>query len=158
MGRIAKVLAWAAGIVTSNPGGAANLQSRLVTISSIDAPPLTTDYAALMDIEGTGDTTAVGTADPANQNVATPGEHRQYARTASGAILSTVYQQADGSVHISNMGGGSYIMQANGEINLNGARVTPDGRIFDANNVELGQHRHGGIEPGTSQTDPPTQA
>ena len=71
-----------------------------------------------------------------------------------------VWLKSDNSITMGN-GAGNMTLGADGTFTINGARITPDGKVYDANGVELGGHTHaqGNDSNGDSEqeTDPPTQ-
>lgn len=70
---------------------------------------------------------------------------------------------ADGNVKVNN-GAGSFVMDPSGMVTVNGARITPAGRIITKNGIDLddfyqeySSHTHGGVERGGSNTNPPNR-
>lgn len=68
---------------------------------------------------------------------------------------------ADGNVKISN-GSGNFVMDPSGLVTVNGAQITPAGRVITKNGIDLDSfyqeytsHTHGGVERGGSNTNPP---
>ena len=71
-----------------------------------------------------------------------------------------VWLKGDNSITMGNSAG-TMTLGADGTFTINGARITPDGRVYDVNNVELGGHTHAQGNDGNGdseqETDPPTQ-
>ena len=68
---------------------------------------------------------------------------------------------ADGNVKVNN-GPGSFAMDPSGMVTVNGARITPAGRVITKNGIDLDDfyqeyksHVHGGVERGGSTTNGP---
>ncbi len=68
---------------------------------------------------------------------------------------------ADGNVKVNN-GPGSFAMDPSGMVTVNGARITPAGRVITKNGIDLDDfyqeyksHVHGGVERGGSNTNGP---
>lgn len=168
MGRIGKLLSFVRTIrnganvsdVKIDPGGGPNITAQHFADPGDDSFPLTTDYPISVDVAGSGRESIVGYVDPLNTPVAQPGDKRIYARDAnSGAIVVEVWLKNDGTATIFN-DNGIFILQPDGEFNINGARITPDGDIITASGVSLNNHYHeqGADSNGDSEvdTDPPT--
>lgn len=107
-----------------------------------DSPPMPGDYSANMENSPSGTFVAVGYIDPNNESSASPGEKRIYARGGDGQQVSQVYQKNDGSVEISNLAGGSVLMESGGDVLINGVRITTDGEIITPQGVVLNNHKH----------------
>lgn len=163
MGRIGRVLSWVAGVISgdvkNDPGGGALLQSKLAQDGGADCPPLPDDYVITVESQGTGETVAVGVVDGHNALSALPGERRTYARNAAGEIVVTFHEKRDGSARLSNASG-HFELQADGEVNINGVRITPGGDVITPNGVSLRNHPHnqGADSDGDAQvaTNAPT--
>lgn len=67
-----------------------------------DAPPLPGDFVGTADGPGSGAQQAVGYHDPKNDGKAKPGENRQYARDANGAVIGWLWAKDDGTVVLEN--------------------------------------------------------
>ena len=67
-----------------------------------DSPPLVVDKGVGLHVEGTGTSVGVGYVDTINPGTALPGEKRLLGRTTVGAIVSEIFQRADGSILIKN--------------------------------------------------------
>lgn len=68
---------------------------------------------------------------------------------------------ADGNVKVNN-GPGSFAMDPSGMVTVNGARITPAGRVITKNGIDLDDfyqeyksHVHGGVERGGATTNGP---
>ncbi len=68
---------------------------------------------------------------------------------------------ANGNVQVSN-GAGNLAMDPSGLVTVNGAKITPDGRIITAKGIDVddffekySRHTHGGVERGGSNTNGP---
>lgn len=144
-GLIGRVLSFARGLrdganiseATTDPGGGDNLTADYAPGVGVDAPPLAGDYIALLPMPRAGGFVAVGGVDTVNAGVADPGEYRIIGRDPAGAIVSVVWLRGDGSLVLSNAAGGAIVLEASGEINLNGAKVSLAG-IIEAPNVIAG--------------------
>lgn len=73
-----------------------------------------------------------------------------------------IQARADGNIEVSN-GAGNLAMDPSGMVTVNGARITPAGRIITANGVDLDDfyqkyqsHFHGGVERGGSNSNGPS--
>lgn len=109
--------------VKTDPGGGANITAQHFSDPGDDSHPLTTDYAALIDVEGTGREAAVGYLDPINEPKAQPGDKRIYARdAASGAVVVEVWLQNNGTGTMSNANGSVVLLPDGGSIT-----TTPNG-------------------------------
>lgn len=145
-------------------GGADTVTGYHFAPPGTDAPPLAGDVAYLGDDLGAGNAQAVGYQDPKNAGVAGPGEHRIYARDASGTLVAEVWVKADGAILARSVPGGSSVeLAADGSISL--ANATGGLAIDAAGNVVAttplgtfgaGTHMHlspfgptGGPIPGT---------
>lgn len=67
----------------------------------------------------------------------------------------------DGNVQVSN-GAGNLVMDPSGLVTVNGAKITPDGRIITAKGIDVddffekySRHTHGGVESGGDNTNAP---
>jgi hypothetical protein len=99
-----------------------------------------------MDINRTGVEVAVGYNDPLNTPKALPGDKRIYARDSSGAVIVELWLGNDGSAALFNSLG-HILLAANGNINLNGVIIAPNGDITGLNSLildgkELKDHAH----------------
>lgn len=160
MGRIGKVLQWAAraltGDVQHDTGGGALHRSQLFSDSGVDAPPMPDDYVATVDTQSANRSAAVGVVDGKNASEAQPGERRTYARDSEGVIVVTLHMKADGSARLFNQNG--YIeLRADGVVEANGATITTDGDVITAAGVSLNNHVHlAGDELIGNQSNPVT--
>lgn len=93
-----------------------------------DSHPLPGDYVILIPVRRQGGYSAVSYIDPKNEQVAAAGEKRIYARNAAGDAVCIVWLKNDGSVHITNENG-SFVMQANGDVVINGVIIKANGDI-----------------------------
>ena len=114
MGRIARILSFVrseingakVSDVKSDPGGGPNTTSQHFQPAGDDAHPLPGDYVATSAAAGTGRETAVGYLDPANEQKATAGEKRIYARDPeSGDSVVEVWLKSDGTAVVVNTNG-----------------------------------------------------
>ena len=188
MGRIADVLKFFPGtrrnaIVTAvvcDTGGGYFVTGQNFSVSGEDSPPLTGDYALLVDTPGTGDIAVAGYVDPINVKVALAGERRLYARSTDGVIVATVHLKQtgeatvfnskvsatinpDGSATLTN-GAGTMTLLDNGDFNINGVVIKPDGSIIVPKSVsspliqvdgkELKDHTHSGVDAGADDSGP----
>jgi hypothetical protein len=126
----------------------------------VDALPLPGDEVMIEEAEGQGETSVNAFADPKNPGVAADGEHRTYARDASGAVVCEVWCKADGTVDVKSIKDGS-------KLNLNGVLIDQQGNITTPGEVKamagtpeaplpgvtLSKHLHGS---GVGPTTPPT--
>lgn len=79
-------------------------------------------------------------------------------KATNGVVTLTMSPSGTGS--LTNSGGG-LALQPSGQIMMNGAQVTPTGRIKTANGLDMDDfyaeykaHSHGGVDRGNSRTDP----
>jgi len=150
MGRVAKILSFIRSLsngakvtdVKTDTGGGANITAQHFADAGDDAFPLETDYALTVDVNGSGNEAVVGYLDPINTPKATVGDKRIFARDAStGVVVVEVWLKSDSSAIISNENG-TITLQADGEINANGARITTDGDVITASGISLDTHFH----------------
>lgn len=159
MGLIGKVLQWAnllkgqdqTSEAELNRGGGRVITTPVFSPAGEDSQPLANDYAAAVTTEGNGRAVVVGYSDPTNERQAQPGEVRRYARRPDGTVAVQLFLHADGSAELFNDSGRIELM-ADGEVRINGARITRNGRIVDANGIGLDSHRHGGVTAGQTVT------
>lgn len=177
MGRLTRLLAFIrgerAGVKLSDvqvsPGNGANITAEHFSSPGDDSYPLPNDYVALNTDEGTGRETAIGYLDPANAQLAAPGEKRIYSRSTAGQAVAHVHLfndgravmyndaasvtiQPDGAIIVINSNG-SITLQAGGDVNINGVVINAAGEVtipssLTLNGKEIAEHTHGGIEPG----------
>ena len=138
--------------------GGANVEIETYQQPGDDAAPLPGDYAAMMQVNGTGRWLMVGALDPKNQGTAKPGERRVYGRNTNGSIVCEIHLTNDGSVRISNSGG-SINMGIDGTVNINGAIIDSGGNIVGATvatqaGIDLDSHVHGGVKSGSDMSGP----
>lgn len=158
MGRLATVLAIVRTIrnggnvtdVTANIGGNFNVTELHTSAPGDDSQPLPGDYAALMEVAGSGQGLVVGYMDPLNVGAAGPGEKRIYARDAAGAAVNAVWLRSDGSLGMFNAGG-SVVLAASGVVTINGVTIDTSGNIttpgtVDAAAVEAASIEAAGLE------------
>lgn len=146
MGRIGKILGWTVakigGTVKNNPGGGAIVDSEYYAAGAgVDAPPLETDFVAVIEVQGTGRTVAVGSLDGANASIAEMGEMRVYARDAAGAIKATLHMKGDGSAKLFN-DAGAIELKSDGSVDINGATISVAGEITSAAGIGMDSHIH----------------
>lgn len=154
MGRLATVLAMVRTIrnganavdITANIGGNFNVTELHLSAPGDDSLPLPGDYAALLEVVGSGQGLSVGYADPLNVGTSEPGEKRIYARDSAGAVVSFIHLKNDGSVTILNAGGGALLLAASGNININGVIIDPSGNITTTGAVEAASVEAAGLE------------
>jgi hypothetical protein len=162
MGRIGKVLSWAAkaltGDVRHDVGGGSIHNSQLFSDSGTDAPPLAEDYVYAGETQSRNRSAVVGSVDGKNASTAAPGERRTYARDAAGTIVVTLHMKADGTARLFNGNGylelkpdgairmanpqGDLELKPDGEVAANGAKITTDGDVVTADGVSLNGHKH----------------
>ena len=70
-----------------------------------------------------------------------PGEVRRYARDGEGAEVVSFWLKSDGSAIMENSNG-ALSLKPEGEIDANGARITPDGDVVTSDGVSLRNHFH----------------
>jgi hypothetical protein len=85
----------------------------------------------------------VGYLDPKNEQKAAAGEKRIYSRDGGGNTVVELWLKADGSALLSN-GTGAIELKPDGEIDLNGATITPEGDIISKSGISLDNHTHTG--------------
>lgn len=140
-----------------DPGGGAAVTASQFAPAGDDSAPLKSDKLLLVEVPKSGVFCIVGYADTINTPEALAGERKLYARNAGGTIMCSLWLKADGSVHIE--GAGSIVMEAGGNVVINGVTISPSGDISapgsieglgitdTTNNVTLGTHNHGGDPP-----------
>ena len=139
-------------------GGGANTTAGHFDGAGADAFPLDSDWAILSDLQPTGTQGEHGFVDPINPSRALKGERRIMGRqTSDGLEVCTVWCKNDGSILAENALG-SWTLETNGNINLNGVIITPAGSVtlpsgqslaadsIKANGKEMAGHDH---NPGT---------
>jgi hypothetical protein len=145
VGSIAKVKNWVKKILTANPGGGANIQADHMSDVGDDSVPLTTDYAALIIVPGTGRAASIGYSDPKNESKSNAGDKRIYSRDKNtGGQVAEIWLKNDGTIEITG----------DGNITVNGVTIDPNGNITTpgslnaqgvtdtTNNVTLSTHIH----------------
>jgi hypothetical protein len=168
MGRIAQLLSFLRQVrnganvsdVKVDPGGAPVITAEHYSSIGEDAHPLPGDFVALIGAESTGRETAVAYLDTKNLAKSEPGDYRIYARSqGTKDQVVELWLRNTSDLEISN-DNGHIILQADGEVNINGARITTDGDVITASGVSLKNHPHdqGADSHGDSEvpTDPPT--
>ncbi len=165
-GRVAKILSFIRALrnganvtdVKTDTGGGVNITAEHFADAGDDAFPLETDYALTVGVNGSGKEAVVGYLDPVNTPKAAAGEKRIYARDAdSGEVVVEVWLKSDSSAIISNANG-VFTLQADGEVNANGARITPDGDVITASGVSLDNHPHAQGNDSNGDTEVDTDA
>ena len=159
MGRIANVLSIVRGLrkqakvtdIMCDPGGGANITPQQFNPPGDDSLPLIGDFAVILGATGTGNGAVCGYVNPTDEQLAQPGEKRFYARSVAGAVVSSVHMKRDGSITTTN-GAGTFILEASGDLNLNGVVIKPDGtrlstksietRLIEVDGKELKDHKH----------------
>jgi hypothetical protein len=159
-------------------GGADNRTPQHFSDAGDDSFPLPGDYVATVGQAGTGRDSAVGYIDPNNQQKATAGDKRIYARDpATGDEVVEVWLKSDGTTTVANANGsftlapdgsitgtnanGSFSLQVGGDFVVNGVTIAVDGTITTptavnspsvvANGKELAGHNHpAGTPPGNT--------
>ena len=153
MGLIAKVLSFtrseagAAKVsdVKMNPGGGANITGQHFSAPGDDSVPLAGDYLATSKAKRTGSESVVGYIDPNNDQKASSGEKRIYARDADGNLIVEFWLKNDGSAVLENEKGsvtlgadgsiegkndsGGFELQTGGNFVVNNVTITPAGEI-----------------------------
>jgi len=140
--------------VKHDPGGGANQTGEHFQAANADSVPLPGDYLLTVNVQRTGGQVVVGFIDPKQEQTAGPGEHRQYARNASGEQVVQLHLKADGSAVLSNENAtsemkptgevntqnasGFYKLQDDGTVNINGATIDPSGNIETPTNITSG--------------------
>jgi hypothetical protein len=152
MGLISKILSYTriadrfgakVSDVKHDPGGGANQTGEHFQGANEDSVPLPGDYLVTINVQRTGGEVVVGFIDPKQQQTAEPGEHRQYARDASGVGVVQLHLKKDGSAILSNANGstelkqtgevntqnanGFYKLLASGVVDINGFTIATDG-------------------------------
>ena len=170
MGRLATVLAIVRTIrnggnvtdIRANIGGNFNVTELHTSSPGDDSQPLPGDYAALLEVVGSGQGLVVGYMDPLNVGTAEPGGKRIYSRDSAGAVKAFVHLKADGSVLMINASG-LISLSAGGDATINGVTIDTSGNItvpggasisspsVVANGLELAGHTHAvTTAPGTT--------
>ena len=186
MGRVGKLMAFVRAVVgetnvsdvTVDRGGEDSRTLQHFSPPGDDSFPLPGDYVATVDQAGTGRDSAVGYIDPKNQQKATAGDKRIYARDPeTGDEVVEVWLKSNGTTTVANDNGsftlapdgsvtgtnanGSFSLQAGGDFVVNGVIIAVDGTITTptalntpsvvANGKELAGHNHpAGTPPGNT--------
>jgi hypothetical protein len=188
MGRVGKLISFVRALrgdakvsdVKVDRGGADNRTPQHFSDAGDDSFPLPSDYIALVDQEGTGRDSAVGYIDPKNEQKATAGDKRIYARDpATGAQVVEVWLKSDGSATTENSGGsvvlapdgsitgansaGAFSLQAGGAFVVNGVTIAPNGDVTIPNSLtlatkELAGHGHSQANDSAGNTEEDTGA
>jgi hypothetical protein len=145
--------------VKLDPGGGSNVTSEHFSAPGDDAHPLPGDYVVHVTVQRSGGSAVVGYLDPKNDQKAGAGEKRIYARDEDGVSIVELWLKNTGEATLANSNG--YLtLNSDGEIEANGARITPDGDVITATGVSLNNHPHsqGSDSNGDSEVDtnPPT--
>lgn len=90
-----------------------------------DAPPLSTDVAAIKEATGTGTAQAVGYQDVKNKGKALGGEKRMYGRAPDGTVAAEIWIHGDGLVEITALAAGGRYKIGKVEIDADGNLTTP---------------------------------
>ena len=133
--------------------------------AGIQTHPMATDFSALLPLSSTGECAIVGIVDSIDIQTA-PGEVVIYSRDASGGVQAQVSLRNSGThrvensngvnellpngTHIMSNSGGSITLQSNGEVNINGVRITSSGQIIFPDGRQVNGHVH--PLPGGGQT------
>lgn len=172
MGRIARLISFVratAGTaktsdVTVDRGGADNRTPQHFSDPGDDSFPLPDDFTHLEGQAGTGRDSVLGYVDPKNQQKATAGDKRIYARDPeTGNQVVEVWLKSDGSAITTNANGsyalnadgsqkgqnanGSFELKANGDFLVNGVTIDSAGNVtvptsLQVNSVEVADHDH----------------
>lgn len=149
MGRIGKILSFLrvnkknakASEVKINQSGGNNITCEHFEDAGSDSFPLNTDYPIIVDIDRSGGSVVVGYLDPLTEKKSQLGEKRIYARDSSGQSICEIWLKNDKTIEISNELG-LFKLLANGEFNINGARITLDGDFITSSGISLSNHVH----------------
>jgi len=106
MGLIGQVLQFARDVVEgmqapttqADVGGGDTITADHYSPAGVDAPPLKSDYAVLVEVPG--GYVVVGYLDPTNAGVAQPGEFRAVGRDSTGAIKGYILISGTGQINI----------------------------------------------------------
>lgn len=142
-----------------DPGGGPIVTAEHFSAPGDDAHPLPGDYVISVDIQRSGGSAVVGYLDPKNDQKAAAGEKRIYARDGNGSSIVELWLKSTGEVTLINAGG-HITLKPSGEVDINGARITPAGDVISATGVSLNSHTHtqGNDSGGSTEvpTSPPT--
>lgn len=158
MGRIAKFIEFIAsnigGSAKGDIGGGDVLSARHFSPPGDDSTPLAGDYALFVDMPQSGVYSSAGYIDSTVAKISNPGEKRIYARSAEGVQVAEIYIKNSGDVSISNTAG-SFLLEAGGNIVINGVTITPAGQIITPEGVTLNTHKHsqGNDSDGNTEQD-----
>lgn len=150
--------------VQVDAGGGAVSTVELALAPGDDSLPLPGDVAATVDDGSTGGEFAVGFQDTKNPGTSANGEKRFYGRSPDGKVVNEYWLKGDGSVRCSN-DKGSFELGADGTIDLNGVKISPQGEITaplevtamaSAAPVKLSTHTHIDAMGGTAPPTPGT--
>lgn len=127
--------------VKLDPGGGPNITAEHFAAPGDDSYPLPGDYVVTVSIQRSGGSAVVGYLDPKNDQKAAVGEKRIYARNAGGASIVELWLKNTGEATLVNASG--YItLKPDGEVEINGARITTAGDVISATGVSLTGHTH----------------
>ena len=166
---------------TRKTDGNPNITAEHYADAGDDSFPLTTDYAVLAEIPGTGRYVVVGYVDPVNAPKGFEGDKRIYARDPNtGLSVVETWLKSDGTAVTENANGshtlnpdgsqkgtnsnGSFELKANGDFDINGFIIKANGDAIGTGSIaapsmvvdgkELDDHTHSGVTTGPSNTGP----
>jgi len=143
--------------VKLNPGGGNNITAEHFSDIGDDSRPLKNDYLVYVYLKRSGGMAVVGYLDTKNEQKANAGDKRIYSRNSDGDQVSEAWLKNDGSISLNN-DNGSILLQANGEININGVRITTDGQIITAAGINVDTHIHPQANDSAGNTEQDTGA
>jgi len=132
--------------VKLNPGGGPNITAEHFSAPGDDSYPLPGDYVVSVSVQRSGGSAAVGYLDPKNDQKATAGDKRIYARNAAGESIVELWLKNDGTAVLENINGtftlspdgsiksqngnGSAELEAAGNFVVNGVTIDTAGNII----------------------------
>lgn len=185
MGRIARLISFVRATVgdtktsdvTVDRGGKDNRTPQHFSAPGDDSFPLPEDYVHLEGQAGTGRDSALGYLDPKNEQKATAGDKRIYARDpATGDQVVEVWLKSDGTAEMRNDVGifvirpdgsmrgsnpnGSFELEVDGDFVVNGVTIKPNGNVIMPNSLLLNgkeidghDHSQGNDSDGNTEQD-----
>jgi hypothetical protein len=128
-GVVVKVERVASGVDVTVDLGEDTVTAEHYTPPGVDALPQVGDEVVVEEAEGQGDRTVSKYQPPAAvEGVAAEGEHRVYARDASGAVVCEIHLKGSMEISLGNAAGGIQI-RPDGTVVINGVEISPLGAI-----------------------------
>lgn len=103
-----------------------------------DSPPIVGDAVTVIQTQSTGYQVAVAARDAEPSHQAEPGEKRLYARDGTGSVSCTLWLKGNGSIVATNAAGGSFELEAGGDVVINGTRFSAGGVVSNVTSLAVG--------------------